>query len=653
MVTTSATGIFRMSGPRTIPDLLRATASRLGPRVAVQMRRSDDDWQRYTFQEVHDRASEFAAGLLALGFRPGDHAAILLENSPDWVVSYFGISMAGGASVPIYYELGPEEIAHILRQSDSRIAIVSPRVVGKLPRPEAVPDLQRLIVVDSSSAVASGTPWHRACVTFDEATAAVTQSHRAVLTDVKTTPDQLVQLLYTSGTTGNPKGVMLTHANITANVEQARRRLPVDERDHILLVLPLHHAFPLIALVLAVAIGCTVTFENDLRRVAERMAEVRPTIFLGVPALYALMMRRIMARAEEDGRAEQLRRALHLVRAVKRITGLNIGPVLFRNTIHKRLGGKMRFMISGGAALPPEVAHQYYNLGLLLVQGWGLTETSPVVSVQEVSRFRFLFTRFYERQLGTVGRPLDGVELRLVDVPDKQVFVHQHGQGELVLRGPNVMVGYYKNEEATAEAFMGGSGSDRWLHTGDIGRVDEMGNIYITGRTTDVIVLASGEKVYPDEVEEKLLESPLVEEIAVVSRLVLSAEDEDQDVSPAPGPGTASQRAAEAAGRVVAWAVAYPSYDALLHRAVESGEPLSEHTVRQWVMADLRRLEQDLAPFKRMAGLTLSDRPLPKTALRKVKRNLVAHMLAQGQIEFTLDQLRASAQNVAAAASGG
>lgn len=642
--------------PRAIPELLRESAARYSPKVAIQMRRPDGTWQRHTYGELSDAAHGFAAGLLALGFEPGNQAAIILESSPEWAIGYLAVACAGGVVVPIYYQLAAEELAYILRESDCRLAIVSHRVLDRLPPRDAVPTLERLIVVEgprgTEAEAAATSPWADAWVRFGEVSAGAATPTRPALPTV--VPEQLLQILYTSGTTGNPKGAMLTHANVTVNVEQARRRVGVGAGDHILHVLPLHHVMTLfVGVPLPIAIGATVTYETDLRRVVDRMSEVHPTVFLGTPELYARILRRIFERAEAEGRGERLRKALHLVERAKQLTGINVGPLLFKSTMHKRLGGNMRFMVSGGAALSPEIARQYYNFGLLLIQGWGLTETSPVAAAQEVSRARFLFTRYYEEQLGTVGRAVEGMEARLIDVPDKQLFVQEHGEGELVLRGPNVMVGYYKNDAATREAFVGGvtEGPGRWYRTGDVGRIDERGDIYITGRAKDVVVLASGEKVYPDEVEAKLLESPLVEEVAVVGHVLGaglipgSGVPSPADLEQVPG---SPRAAAEAVGRVQAWAVVFPNYEALQEQAQREGRPLTDDAAAEWVLTDLRGLQQDITPYKRVSEMVLTDTPLPKTAIRKVKRFEVARMLAAGRPGFSVDQLRASAEALAA-----
>jgi long-chain acyl-CoA synthetase len=233
-----------------------------------------------------------------------------------------------------------------------------------------------------------------------------------------------------------------------------------------------------------------------------------------------------------------------------------------------------------------------------LIQGWGLTEASPVITGQVISPFDFHFTRRIEQQAGSVGRPIQGVEVALIDVPEKNVYVPIHGEGELVARGPNIMLGYYKNEAATSRAMLGD-----WLRTGDMGCIDKGGNVYITGRAKYVIVLDSGEKVYPEEVEERLAESPLVADVCVVGRQV---------------------RRLTGGSRIEVTAVVHPNIEAVRERARLDPPSLSADTVRRWVSEDIARLQQDGPAFKRVTEVVLTDTPLPKTPLRKVRRELVS-----------------------------
>jgi long-chain acyl-CoA synthetase len=308
-----------------------------------------------------------------------------------------------------------------------------------------------------------------------------------------------------------------------------------------------------------------------------------------VPALFELMYRNIVHSIEAQGRLENFQRGLRVVDATKQRTGINIGRIVFRE-LHKRLGGSLRFMVSGGAALNPQVARNFSRLGVLVIQGWGLSESSPVLTAQRWHPRRFYMSNYYEEHFGSVGPALDGVEVGLIDVPEKELYVHLHGEGELVARGDNISPGYWRSQEATKAGRVG-----EWLRTGDVGRIDDEGNVWITGRSKFVIVLDSGEKIHPDEIEEKIQRSSLIEDVCVIGRRVR--------------------------GKTQATAIVYPNLDAVAERLQEAS--LTVEAVRAAIKLEIDEHERDVADYKRTADIIITDEPLPKTALRKVARGQV------------------------------
>jgi long-chain acyl-CoA synthetase len=389
---------------------------------------------------------------------------------------------------------------------------------------------------------------------------------------------------------------MLSHGNFISNVMAVPKAFPVTSNDSVLLVLPLHHCYPFtVEFLLPLAVRATVTIENDLVRIRDRLAEAKPTVFAGVPALLDIMARAIRAQAEAQGRGKTFQKGLDIVRKTKERTGVNIGPILFRE-LHQRLGGKLRFIASGGAPLNPSTALDFSLLGIPVLQGWGLTETAPIVCGQRFYPGRFRFTNYYERQVGTVGKALPGIDVDLIDVPEKRIFVKIHDEGELITRGPNVMKGYWKAETETRAAMIGD-----WFRTGDVGRIDKDGYVFITGRSKYVIVLDSGEKVHPDEVEEQLHRSPLIEDVCGVGRKVRD--------------------------RMQMWAIVYPNLTAAAERlsSMDHEREIDESTLRALVEAEVDEMENALAPYKRTVRCVLTDTPLPKTVpLRKVSREQIA-----------------------------
>jgi long-chain acyl-CoA synthetase len=571
--------------PLTLPAVFAEAARRFPTRTAY-IECLPGTRRTITWGELHQQVLDTAAGFVALGLERGDRVAVCAENSIDWIIAYAAAVTGGGVGVLVYYDLKAPEIIEQVARPACRFLVASPGVLEKLPK--GVPGVESVILVGNAEVGAeqSGSP---ATIPLDELKGRATTESRKTLNNRFPAADDLAVIIYTSGTTGGPKGVMLTHRNIVVNGRPALRALNITGNEVVLLVLPMHHSMPFFAtLVLPGLVGACFVIENDLRRIRDRLQEYRPTLFFGVPTLFDIVYRNLVARAEAEGRLQTLKRWQSRARFVKRLTGLNIGPLLFR-PVHKALGGRLRFMVCGGAALNQDTAREFFTLGLPLLQGWGMSEASAAVAVQPFSRPRFLFSRHYEKQIGSVGRPIGETEVRLIDVPDKGIRVAVHGEGEMIIRGQTVFKGYWNAPDATKEAT-----PDGWLHTGDLGRFDAAGNIYITGRSKYIIVLDSGEKVHPDELEDNLKQSTLLEDVCVLGRV---------------------QR-----DKAQVAAIVYPSVEAAQERADQEKQKLDEACLRRLVQSDVDRLGRQLAAYKRIGHIELSDVPLPKTALRKVAR---------------------------------
>jgi long-chain acyl-CoA synthetase len=579
--------------PLTFRELLSDVRKMWGSKVAYQQK-VRRDWQRVTNEQVYEQSYRVAAGLKTLGLHQGDRVAIVAENSIDWVCAYNGIVLAGGIAVPIYYDLQPLEVAEALTRSGARFSFLGEKPHRRLS--SALASLETVILFGNDPVGGSvPTDLRRSepeLISYADLGAGANEASRASVAATHIQPDDLASIVFTSGTSGGMKGVMLTHRNFMANLQQVRKSIPLNDKDRIAMVLPLHHAFPFtMSMVVAPYIGGEITFENDLRRIRDRMAEVKPTIFLGVPQLFEVMWRNIVHSIEVQGRMDTFKKGMRIAEATKKRTGINIGRIVFRE-LHAKLGGSLRFAVNGAAALNPQVGLNFARIGLPIIQGWGLSEAAPCLAAQRWSPRKFYTTNYYEERLGTVGSALEGVELALIDVPEKELYVHLHGEGELIARGDNIMPGYWQAEEATEAAKVG-----EWLRTGDVGRIDAEGNVWITGRSKFVIVLDSGEKIHPDEVEEKLERSSVVEDAAVIGR--------------------------KARGKTQAWAIVYPNKDEVL--ALLDGASLTEEVVRTIVRAEIARVEEDIAPYKRPVDFMLTDLPLPRTMpLRKLARGQIS-----------------------------
>ncbi|HEU4759272.1 MAG TPA: AMP-binding protein [Dehalococcoidia bacterium] len=563
-----------MPDPTTIPAVLRATAQAHRDRVALVEKRAGD-LREVDFGRLREHVEALAGGLLAHGIYPGDKVALISPNSQEWVVAFLAILRAGAVAVPLYSGLAPGEVQTLLKASHSRLVLAPDGVLG---------DLGKLDVPALS--------WpQQAPATLEESLGPIerTDRHHDLPPIEHAEPGDVAVIIYTSGTTGRPKGVMLSHHNLLSNLESFIGLVKVGPDDRLLLVLPLHHAFPLtVGLLSVISRGGSLALEHDVLQVATRMAETRPTVFFGVPALYDAVLRNIRQRIDRERGAGSFERLTGRLAAVKRVTGVNLAPFVFR-PLRQRIGGRLRFMVSGGAALSPETARGFFGLGIPILQGYGLTEASPAVAAQPYSTLRFIFTRQYERLADSVGKALPGIRLALADAPEKGVRVAIQGQGELMVHGPNVMLGYYEDPEATRAVI-----EDGWLHTGDLARIDADGWVFITGRLKDVIVLDTGENIYPEEVEEVLGRSALLADSCL---LTTGRRQKDLCV-------------------VVFVDPAADGVDPKLAGDRQALQAACEH--------EAGRLLQQLASYKRPGRLVLAREPLPRTLLGKVKRHEVA-----------------------------
>jgi len=475
----------------TLPDILRVTGRRCTHKVALQ------EWngaglRDTTYGELSAEVGGFCRMLRERGLRARDRVAILMPNGKPWVVSYLGIIELGAIAVPLEHEFlegGQEHLRHALGQAAVRLAVVAPQDAGR------VRALTRAEVLVFDGRVAGTRPLN------DEAPPDVS-------------PADVAQILYTSGTTGRKKGVMLTHANVLFNVRACIKRFGVRQDDCLPALLPHHHAYPLTTTVVVPLFAGARMPIGDVRdrRIGDFLRAARPTVLVGVPRVFEALVAGVENAARRQGALDALRRGEAVSAAVKRWLGVNVGKILFRG-LHKRLfgGTQLRFCISGGARLKRETALRYLRLGIPIMQGWGMTELSPVGAVQPYRGLRFWLTRHYERLAGSIGLPLEGTEINLVDVPAQNVYLDRDGRGEMVVRGPHVMAGYYRDPAATRQIL-----SDAGLRTGDIARRDAGGNYFIVGRAKHVIVLPGGKKVFPeDDMAEELAACPSIEQAVV------------------------------------------------------------------------------------------------------------------------------------------
>ncbi len=544
---------------RDLVELLDAACERWGDRVALRMQGAPRE--RLTYAELRRGADAVASFLRAAGVAKGDRVLLASENRPEWAVAYFGILRAGAAAVPVDPQLSERELANLWRTAGARLALLSDDAGERSPGLAAL--------------AAAAVPGARAAL-LGEALAGGPPS-----APVKVGPDDLASLIFTSGTTGTPKGVMLSHRNFASLVAKLVGIFELGPGDGMLSVLPLHHTFEFTCgLLVPLSRGAEVEYLDELTsdRISEALSSGRVTAMIGVPALWSLLHRRITQElAAKPGVVEGAFRALMKGNAALRDSelGVNLGKLLFW-PVHRRFGGRLRLLVSGGSALDPEVQKAFRELGFDLFEGYGLTEAAPVLAVSQPDE---------AAPEGSVGPALPGVELRIAD-PDAD------GVGEVLARGPNVMLGYWRggeragvDPEQTGQVLEGG-----WLKTGDLGKLDASGNLTLVGRKKDVIIDANGKNVYPDEVEEAYRDQELVKELCVVGL-------------------------PDGSGEKVALIIV-PEY----------GE--DDHAeVRARLEAHVRAVSAALPFAKRAKVWHVVDGELPKTATRKVKRPLVREEL--------------------------
>ena len=475
--------------PATLNQLFFAAVERFFDRPAAFRAKREGRWAALSYAEVLERVQAASLGLLELGLAPGDRVAILSENRVEWALSDFACLAAGCIDVPVYATLPAKQVEYILRDSGAVAACVSTRAqLEKLREVRAsLPALKHVIGFDEDLS-GPGLMSFTALLESGRAAAERAEAWKERALEVRT--DDLATIIYTSGTTGDPKGVMLTHGNLASNVAACLELLPLSQRDACLSLLPLSHVFERMAgHYLMFLAGVVINYAEGFEQVPANLLEVHPTVCCAVPRLYE----KVYARAFEAASAgSPLKRKLFFwARRVGdewtqyRLAGkpiptdLRLARIvadrLVFSRIRARVGGKLRYFVSGGAPLSPEIARFFYAAGLPIYEGYGLTETSPVISVNTPQHLK----------IGTVGRPIRGVEVRIA------------ADGEILTRGPHVMRGYYHKPEATQEAL----DPDGWFYTGDIGELDAEGYLRITDRKKDLIVTAGGKKVAPQPIE--------------------------------------------------------------------------------------------------------------------------------------------------------
>jgi long-chain acyl-CoA synthetase len=509
----------------------------------------------YTYAQLKDAVIRLKNHLLGLGLKKGDRFSVVGENRPEWAIGYLAIVKAGLVCVPLDPMLSEAEIIHVLRESEARGILSSESHIYKIEavKPE-LKNLKWIIPLNSIKELDVGED----------------------IPAGEIDPDSLAILIFTSGTTGTSKAVMLSHHNIISNIESIKPVITLDENDTMVSIIPMHHTFEatcgfLYPLYCGAAVHYPPSLKpNDLQ---STMKFARVTCLIAVPLLFEKFLRAVTRKVARSPMPTKI-----LFNATSGIASLFkfLRKPLFAR-VRKEMGlENLTYAISGGAALPAKVAKGLELLGIPILQGYGLTESSPVISVNPLRN----------PKNDSAGSPIRGVEVRITE-PDTG------GIGEIAVRGANVMLGYYKNKAATEEVL-----KDGWLYTGDLGHVDEDGYLYITGRMKSTIVTQTGKNIYPEEIEEKLIKSQWIEEVLVVPRI--DPETKKEEIC----------------------AIIHPNYGLLEEYSISKNVTLAEEDIQSIYKAEIKKCNEDLSAHKKVTRFEIREEEFPKTTTNKIKRHL-------------------------------
>ncbi|MFC1594014.1 AMP-binding protein [Candidatus Omnitrophota bacterium] len=546
----------------------------------------------FTYETVYTRAENAASWLLNTAVERSSKVALILDNGALWSIIYFGIVRSGSTVVPIDVKLSELEVYNLLTDSQAEVVFTSEKWIPFFEK--SLPSLTAIKRIVIADAAAPPSPF----VALDD----VFKTQDTAREFPRCSLDDSASIIYTSGTTDKPKGVVLTHKNFSSNYQSLEKLDFCHEDDCFLSILPLHHVFAFTAtLLFPFFLGATVAYPKSLKSedILECLHVHSVTVFMGVPELYTAMHKSIFGALKKQPVVKQivLKALLNLLWWLRRNTGINYAQKVCASA-HQRFGGKLRYFVSGGAKLNPQVARDFFKLGFTILEGYGLTETAPVVSFNMPGKYK----------IGSVGSPVDGVTVKIDTT------------GEILIQGDNVMQGYYKNPEQTNQVIKNG-----WFYSGDMGEIDRNGFISITGRLKEMIVLSSGKNIYPEEIEGYFNKSSFIQEICV-----LSARNKE--------------------GNDVLAAVIVPDF--------EYFKQIKDANINRKIKWELENFSARLPSYKRITDFVIVSDELPKTRLGKLKRYQVQEVyqehstMKQESVEQAPLEKSAEDQNILQTAIG-
>ncbi|HSE84130.1 MAG TPA: AMP-binding protein [Thermodesulfobacteriota bacterium] len=530
-------------GIRTIPEMVGISGEKYSSDIAYLTPRGSNIY-KLSYGQVLEYVKRLGRHLKERGVEKGDNIAILGENRPEWGISYFSVTWIGATVIPLDARASLDFYKAALKFSSAKAIILSGSYLSEIESIyDQLDELKHIILMDNLDKI---------CSKF---------ANGVGMGDVS--PDDILEILFTSGTTGDPKGVMLTHRNILSNVDDIYKIIELYPDDRAFSILPIHHSYECTAgLITPFYNGLSVFYARSLKpnEMTEDLRVAQPTMWLNTPLILEKLYLRIT-------------RELSKQKGFKGLVTKALPKKIIGSQVKKKMGlHRIRFILSGGAALPHWVSRELEEFGFPLIQGYGLSEASPLISVSPPSNPN-------NKSVGMII-PSDEAEIRDIDA---------EGNGEIVVTGPNIMRGYYKNESATKEALT----TDGWLMTGDVGYFDGEGYLYVTGRKKSIIVTRGGKNVFPEEIEEKLIKSPYIEEV-----LVFSPDDESIQ------------------------AIIHPNIDEVRTNLQNVGKEVNDDNVWEFIKSEVRNVNETLEIYKRIRHFAIRYEEFPKTTTRKVKRHL-------------------------------
>ncbi len=551
----------------TIPQMLKRSAGIYSNFVALSAWK-DGKFYSYNYAEFDSKVTLFSKGLNSLGIDKGDKVGLLSENRPEWGMAYLGILSSGGIVVPLDPLLKCSELEVLIKDSGMKGLITSGKFIAEIfQTTKKIPDFEFLICMDEKK--------EKGVFSFSEVSGKGNEN-KSKLHEVL--PDDVAVIIYTSGTTGKSKGVMLTHKNILSDVWGTKEALELFPEDNFLSVLPLHHTLECTAgFLIPLSGGSRVTYARSLKskEILEDIKNAGATLLIGVPLLYEKLFTGLRKNIQKKSflTRTSFKLCFSFVKIFKKLTGINLGKAIFKNLREKAGLSCIRILISGAAPLPAMIPECFDLLGIKFLQGYGLTETSPVLTLSPYNKPKY----------SSVGKSIPGAELKIFE-PDK------NGVGEIITKGDMVMKGYYNNKEETDKIL-----KDGWLFTGDLGWKDKEGYFYIAGRRKNVIVSSAGKNIYPEEIENQLLQSPFILEALVLGKKVVEGVEEVE-------------------------AIIVPNYEYL--QQISGDQIRDEEKIRLLIKDEIAKCCEGIADYKRVKHFQIRKEEFEKTSTRKIKRFL-------------------------------